>query len=141
MTEIKRVRFALCLLITCLFAGCQDSRIGLNGNVKVDGTPLTKGYIIFLPESGTSGPTAGADIVDGAYEIEPAKGVFEGSFKVEIKGWRDSQTVVEDSVTGETFAEPEQFIPLKYNKESELNVKISKDKTVQDFDLELPESG
>ena len=124
--------------VSLLFCGCGDSRREpAKGVVTVDGTPLEKGYIMLHPMSGTEGPNAGADIIDGAYEIASSKGVFEGKFKVEIKGWRDSGKKMEDTVTGEVFSDPEQFLPAKFNKHSELTVEIKSGTESYDFPLEL----
>jgi hypothetical protein len=139
MPQIRvSVRVVLFVVLCISLSGCGgEKRLPITGSVTVDGTPLAKGYVIFIPDSGTPGPTAGADIVDGVYEVDASKGVFEGKFKVEINGWRDSDKTYEDSVTGEEFAEPEQFLPAKFNKETELIAELNAKDPVADFDLKL----
>ena len=140
MTKNTRSQLAalLALLAVCLAAGCGDTgRLPIKGIVKVDGTRLKDGYIVFLPVAGTPGPTAGSKIVDGSYEVDSSKGVFDGEFRVEIKGWRDSNRTSEDSVTGQRFAEPEQFLPAKYNSDSKLTRAIKSGSESCDFDLEM----
>ena len=75
--------------------------------------------------------------MNGAYEINPRKGVFEGNFRVEIKDWRESKKKTQDLVTGESFSGIKQFLPAKFNDESELTVEIKRGGESYDFDLEL----
>jgi hypothetical protein len=58
----------------------------VTGTVRVDGDPLKKGSIRFVPVEGTRGGDAGATIRDGKYRIP--KGLTVGKYKVEIQGWR-----------------------------------------------------
>lgn len=75
--------------------------------------------------------------MNGVYEINPKKGVFEGKFRVEIKDWRESKKRTQDVVTGETFSGVEQFLPPRFNSESELTVEIKRGGDGNDFNLEL----
>ena len=129
---------ALFLGAICFVVGCGDSgRLPIKGTVSIDGEPVKKGFIHFTPLPGTKGPTAGANIVDGSYEVDPSKGVFEGNFRVNIKDWRESKKKTEDPVTGEISAGVKQFLPPKFNSKSELTVEIKRGGESYDFPLEL----
>ena len=134
----KKFQFwVMVLLPISLLVGCGDSgRFPIKGSVKFDGTPVKKGYIVILPMPGTEGPAAGSDIIDGTFNVSAEKGVFEGHFKVEIKGWRESKKMTEDFVTGEKYADPVQFLPAKFNTKSELTMDVEADKESYDFNLE-----
>ena len=83
-------------------------------------------------------PSAGATIVDGNYQVLPGKGPFAGDFRVEIRAIRETSKKSRDPVTGEILeGGVEQFLPTKYNRDSELTAKISLDQKQYDFALEL----
>ena len=128
----------MCLSLSFL-GGCGgDGRLRVSGDVTVDGVPVEYGSIDFKPINGTQGPTAGAKITEGKYEVPAAKGPFEGEFRVEIVAIRTVNKKSVDMVTGERLAQTsERFLPEKYNKNSELTVELSADKDKYDFPLTL----
>lgn len=127
------------LVAVCItLAGCSGSgRLPLSGEVSFDGVPVERGYVQFTPMAGTTGPTSGADIKEGAYEVAPVRGLFKGSYRVEIQSWKRSGEVSVDPVTGEKFQGGNlvQLLPAKFNKESELTVEIEPGKRTFDFHL------
>jgi len=56
------------------------------GIVQLEGAPLEKGSIRFVPIEGTPRSDAGSSIRDGKYGL--TKGLTVGKYKVEIQGWR-----------------------------------------------------
>jgi hypothetical protein len=75
-TKITRRAFFMTTSASMVFAasGCGDSKKSLvSGTVSVDGDPLANGTIAFFPIDG-KGPTAGAGIKDGKYEVEAGVG-------------------------------------------------------------------
>lgn len=118
--------------------GCLgDGRIDVAGSVSVDGTPVEHGSIMFIPIEETPGPTAGALIRGGSYEIVPGKGPLAGKFRVEILAVKDNGKVGVDIVTGEKVAQRQQFLPDRFNKKSDMTVEISRHSEPYDFSLEL----
>jgi hypothetical protein len=75
-------------LVMMALAGCGHGtgmeRASVGGEVTLDGVPVNEGSIRFIPVKGASGPTAGADILDGEYNIARAKGPSLGTHKVEV---------------------------------------------------------
>jgi len=122
-------------LVVC---GCADSqRQPVEGTVTFDGSPLESGTIMFIPEQGTSGPTAGARIENGKFSIAPEGSVFAGKFRVTITATRPSTTnKVFDYETRQMVIVPEQFIPKRYNDDSELVVDVDAGGT-NNFDFPL----
>jgi len=115
----------LVALAAVLLAGCGDARRqSVEGTVTLDGKPLSEGCIKFIPREGTAGPTAGATIRDGRFSVDPTKGTFAGSFRVEILATRPSGRFVTDPVSGEKIALCEQYLPARYNAQSELTAEI-----------------
>lgn len=134
----KRVLCCILLFSASLMVGCLgDGRIDVAGSVSVDGTPVEHGSIMFIPIEETPGPTAGALIRGGTYEIVPGKGPMAGKFRVEILAVKETGKASIDIVTGEKGAGRAQFLPPRFNKESDVTVEISGDRDAYDFDLKL----
>lgn len=134
-----RVLFAALIFSSLILVGCNDSgRLSLNGTVTFDGEPVEKGYVQFSPLPGTTGPTAGADVQDGAYEVASVRGLFEGSYRVDVQAWVRSGKVSIDPVTGEKTVggDLKQILPSRYNKDSELTIDISGGQRTFDFNLD-----
>ena len=118
MDALGAIVSAACLIMA---VGCSgDNRQSLQGSVTLDDAPLATGYISFSPRAGTPGPTAGSEITDGRFAIERTRGTFPGMFRVEITASRPSGRHVE-GVPGEVY---EQFLPARYNTESELTANV-----------------
>jgi hypothetical protein len=115
------------LAIMLAIGGCSKSvgRQSLEGTVTFDGKPLEKGQITFVPQGDTKGPTAGAEIVGGKFAIPAAGGTFTGKFRVEITASRSSGKKVADRTTGKPVDVYEQFIPKKYNVETQLTADVA----------------
>ena len=120
---ITKPVFVIGMLGTLLLVGCErgPQRHALNGRVTLDGAPLVDGAISFRPEDGTPGPTAGGQITDGTFSIPASVGPLAGHFRVEITASRPGESFVVD---GQVFPAYEQFLPRRYNSESELRVEV-----------------
>ena len=130
--------FLLCVLSGCclVLGGCGSSdRSSVTGTVTLDGQPLEKGSINLMPMPGTKSPTAGAQIVDGNFTVAAKGGTFAGKFRVEITASRPSGKKIPHPMTGEMIEATEQFLPAKYNKQSELQVEITEGTNQLEFPL------
>ena len=117
---------SMAILATLLVVGCeQNLRQAVSGTVTLDDQPLPKGTIRFVPQPGTSGPTAGGDIVDGRFSIPPEGAPFAGEFRVEITAFRPSGVMRRDPDEGE-YELHEQYLPARYNDRSELTATVKK---------------
>jgi len=126
------LRFALrtsvfgLLLIVYILPGCTPSnRHAVQGTVTLDDQPIEKGTITFRPLAGTEGPTSGSEIVDGNYSISAEQGIFAGEFRVEITADRDTGRTWTDPDRGTVFPVYEQYLPARYNQQSELTAEIT----------------
>lgn len=111
------------LLVGC---GRNGDRLAIQGNVTLDGQPLPQGQIVFLPQTGTQGPSAGSSIEDGAYSVPASKGTFPGIFRVEITAERKTGRKIHGPL-GETVDQVMNYIPARYNQMSELSVDVQTD--------------
>lgn len=137
-SESSRASLAVLFGICLALVGCDRSdRLPLNGEVSFDGTPVKHGYVQFTPMAATKGPTSGADIKDGAYQVAPVRGLMQGAYRVEIQAWERTGGVSLDPVTGEKFQGGAlvQLLPDKYNKQSELTLEIEPGTRTFDFHL------
>jgi hypothetical protein len=116
-----------CALVGVVFviSGCNESpRNAVSGTVTFEGQPLADGYVMFVPLDGTPGPTAGAMVENGKFEIAEECSVFAGNFRVEIVASRPSNRKVLSQESGKMVNVPEQYIPIRYNQESELQASV-----------------
>ena len=105
----------------------------VNGNVRLGGSPITRGQIRFIPHVDTAGPVTIEEIQEGKYSCQRSGGVPVGQHRVEILAWDPSVPFP----TGPGQLTPKQLAPKKYNVDSELVVTLddSSNPVVKDFDL------
>jgi hypothetical protein len=134
----------VCLwLLPPLVAGCDkgDGRATVRGRVTLNGAPLESGLIELVPVTGSAGLAAGGVIENGSYAIT-RKGPLPGNYQVRITAWRKTGQVVEvptigpGAIEGAMMEEKAQYIPQKYNTNSELVVEIEAGRNRHDFELE-----
>jgi hypothetical protein len=139
----------LCLTAIVTLAGCGggSGRGAVLGQVTVNGQPLEAGEIAFVSTSPTGGPTAGAPIQNGKYQITADQGPLGGEHQVQIRAFRRTGKKLWDGMgderapaTSKTFVEElEQYVPARYNEASELRAAIVAGQTNKiDFDLQSP---
>ncbi len=133
--------FALgALVVSALGCSSGSDRVAIFGKVTFDGQPVDNGQIVFAPQS--TGHTAVAPIVAGAYAVPAEKGASPGaSYTVRITADRPTGKKIQAS--GYAAGDPpqevyEQYIPAKYNESSELQFDVgAESEVVKDFDLAL----
>jgi hypothetical protein len=126
----------IAVVLVSTTAGCGTSQVPVTGTVTLDGQPVTgPGIIAFYPEPAADVGGVSAEIVDGKYDIPAERGAVPGTYRVEITWPKPTGRKLPSADPGMTIDERVEAIPDKYNKNSELKVEISSDKTVHDFDL------
>lgn len=134
-------RYYASLLAGCLLllVGCGgDRRQPLEGTVTLDGKPLDEGAISFVPLPGATGPTAGANIAAGRFSIAADQGTFPGTFRVEITAKRKTGRQVLSDTAGGMVDQYEQFLPARYNRESQLTANVKEGANRVEFRLTSP---
>lgn len=129
------------LLLSGSLVGCGggDRRFAVSGEVTYDGSPVSEGTIGFIPVEAGEGLSAGADIVDGHYEIPRLEGPTAGSYMVMIYAERPTGRVLQaDEGSSEMVEQKAQYIPWIYNEQSTLTADISGDRDDLDFTLDKP---
>jgi hypothetical protein len=150
---------ALLLIVHSVGCGRNESVVVVEGAVTYAGRRVMNGDIRFYPIEGTQGATVGAPIVDGHYQAVNKDGVPVGRHRIVIRAF-----VLEDvgPVSGQTAggdllapavpqqpAKPrmpvyvvegrKQFIPGKYNAQSELTAEVTGESNPQTINFDLPE--
>jgi len=123
--------------VMLLAAGCSDTgleRVVVSGRVTLNGQPVSNGEIRFRPIKGTHGPVSGSSIVEGAYTAAGLGGVPVGAYRVVIHGYRVVETAGSSSAEEGRF---EQYLPAKYNQQSELEVTLESGRRKQTLDFLL----
>jgi hypothetical protein len=126
---------ALALLLTSLFfvngCGGQAESAHLAGNVTVGGEPLpddvVEARISFMPTENGRGPTSGAQIVDGRYDV-PAGPL--GEVKVFFGITRKTGKMIQDS-----RGPVEEVVSLVPSETMNQTIEVEGDNLNLDFDL------
>ena len=129
---MSSVRTFLPIVLFSLFAigcGAGDGRYEVTGSVTFDGQPVESGEIIFRAADGAAASAAGK-IVEGQYTLRAS----EGTKRVEITAIREVQA--RQAASGEPPVNFVNYIPAKYNQNSELTVEVTADGPhTHDFNL------
>ncbi|MEX1042586.1 MAG: hypothetical protein WDZ51_18275 [Pirellulaceae bacterium] len=136
------------MVIIALTLGCSNddsglSRVDVSGVVHVNGEPLPQGHISFKPQPGTPGPSVGAEVVQGSFQIPQDRGPSQGVQRVEIRATRPTGRKLPEGSGSETpdrlVEETEQYVPEKYNRKSTLTADLNAAKIEGlEFQLEIP---
>ena len=115
-----------------LSVGCggdiYGERIGLSGEVTLDGKPLEEGRIVFIPLDATAGaPGATAASAGGKYTIPTVAGLGRTRYRVQIHRDRKTGRRVPDydGAPGDTREEILESLPPEYNSRSRLEADLS----------------
>jgi hypothetical protein len=101
----------------------------VRGTVTLNGQPVTKGFVRFVPEPGGGRFAEGMIAEDGSYAVTAFKGqagTLPGEYKVYF-------SAIQQAAEGEGFADPLP-LPQKYLRLETTDLKV----TVSDGDNEIP---
>jgi hypothetical protein len=141
-TDSVRFRFSAprmaLILLSLLFPwslGCGREegppRAAVQGQVTLDGQPVSEGLIRFIPSGGTKGPAAMAAIHAGAFALDREHGPIIGAHRVEIEATGHQGFAIDDEAAYVANVEkkggrmPPNPIPDIYNRRSSLTAEIS----------------
>ncbi|MGE3818568.1 MAG: hypothetical protein AB7I30_03985 [Isosphaeraceae bacterium] len=122
------VAFATALpLLT--FAACSSGdglpREAVSGSITLDGKPVEKGFVSFLPENPELATQGGGSISAGSYQIPRAQGLVPGTYKVMITSAASEETKDDTNESpGMPPAPSKEGIPARYNVNTTLTAEI-----------------
>ena len=131
---------AVGMLLVCCAIGCGSpgAPCSLSGQVTFDGKPIEDGNIRLDPIDGTPGPGGAAKIIDGEYAIPRNKGMLAGKHRVLISATRATGVMIRVETLGDGPSQREkieQYIPDRYNANSELVLELVPGENAKEFDL------
>ena len=111
--------------ILAFLSGCADDsgRFAIAGTVTYQGEPLESGNLVLRPLE--AGQTTGTKIEQGSFRISRSNGLLPGKYRVEIKAMRAVGEKYIDSESGQEEQDRIQFIPRRYNTNSELVIEVT----------------
>jgi hypothetical protein len=118
--------WATAIVACTLGCGKTDGpeRISISGSVTYAGQPVAEGEIRFVPAKDTVGPVTLASIADGKYQATSKGGVPVGTHTVQILAYLPDP-LNKPEYKGTPAERPRrQYLPVKYNTQSELNVTL-----------------
>ena len=141
---MRRCEWLMYLVMFTLFSngcGARQATVGLEGEVSYNGRAVEKGRIDFIPSEGTTGPSAGATVTGGRYELPAKWGLLpNGIYLVRISAFRKSGRTEPNRIErgGPPVEVEENFIPAAYNRQSALKVRVSELADTNKVDFHLP---
>ena len=120
---------AVALVAAATATGCspRDPRVTIQGQVMLDGKPLSEGQVIFRPEDKAL-RAEGAAVKDSGFKIR----VHKGPHRVEINAQVEENRNAVPNTPSEAGIVSRSIIPPRYNEKSTLtfDVQSAKDKPV-----------
>lgn len=123
------------LVAAALLAGCGPggpAPATVSGEVKVNGAPVEKGVISYVPADGTGVPATG-DIKNGRYEVATTAGKKRVQISVPVVKDKRKESTAPDAAWVEITAES---IPDKYNAKTELAFDAAPGGNAKDWSLD-----
>ncbi|MDB5306121.1 MAG: hypothetical protein JWO38_323 [Gemmataceae bacterium] len=140
-TVLRAAAVALATGLLVAAGGCGNGgggRAAVRGKVTLDGQPVEAGLISFVPAEGTKGPSAGAAVSQGEYEVQGDNLPVPGAYRVEIKAQKKTGKKVpvgSPAPPGTMAEETVEAIPARYNTRSTLREELKPGSNVLNFDL------
>jgi hypothetical protein len=127
----------LVLMLFC--AGCDGGRTkqaAIQGEGKLDGKPVERGTIQFMPMQGVEGSIATAEITGGRYQLSGKVSPAVGWNRVEIHALRRTGRTIRRSFPGHgTMDEEVEAVAPRFNSESTLKFEIKPGENTADFEV------
>lgn len=134
--------FGIALLAFPIFmmgcGGTDANRGEIEGQVTLNGKPLTNGSIQFAPIEGTRGVVTAGPIENGRYRLSNKVGPAVGWNRVEICAARKTGRMIQKAMASPGVM-VEEWVPIvgrQFNTDSTLKVNITPGENNADFALE-----
>jgi len=123
----------LCVVTLACLVGCGPKMGTVSGRVTVDGKPLVKGVICFVPETDPNRSTT-VEIVNGQYTAN----VVAGLTLVQISAPVSAGAFPEhDGPDAAMVERTEESLPEKYHGASELSLEVKPGPNTKDWQVEV----
>jgi len=145
LSLVRRAALSVAALcgFSLLLTGC-GTPVTLSGNVNFNGAALPEGHLR-LDADGGGASSAKAKIVAGKFTVPVSEGLKPGRYRASITATRKTGKMIarQERLSGgeaKQIEQIEQYIPERYNRQSELSVDVVAGDNTKDFNLEGPKS-
>ena len=134
------VAAAMCGWLTGCYRN-DPERVAVAGVVEVEGVPLGKGTVRFIPASGSTGPAVVAGVEAGKFSVPRDKGPWTGDYHLEVQADPDVGFDVTDDLAYAAAQEKSKkpirmsAKPLRFRNEPEAEVALFSDETELRLDV------
>ena len=138
-----------CVLAFGVIGGCgghqRPERAVVSGTVTLNGEPIPKGGIQFIPTATTDAPVNTATIDNGAYLADARGGLLVGTYRIEIYAYRDNPEVREPKPDAQlpralgSNVPRRQYLDKRHNADSQLTITIEQGQKTVVKNVELIE--
>jgi hypothetical protein len=127
------------LLLILLYTGCggsPETRATIGGEVKLDGRPIERGTIQFMPLQGVEGSITTGEITQGRYQMSGKTGPAIGWNRVEINASRKTGRMAPKPYPKRgTTEETVEAVAPRYNSASTLEFEVQPGENQADFNV------
>lgn len=119
-----------------LFA--DEPMYALQGRIRLEGRPLYKGTIHFVPIEADHNKTAAGTVLNGEYTVPQQYGLLPGRYQVQVSSLRHDD-IMRNAIAktnGDESYEIKEEVPERFNLQSEIYVDLTKG-DVLELDLDL----
>ncbi len=131
--------YLLLVSLTAIFGcgGTDPNRSAIGGNVTLDGKPVERGSVVFIPVDGTTGAAASGPIEGGRYQIASKDGAAVGWNRVEVRAVRKTGRMIPKGLggTGKMIEEQVEGAAARFNANSTLKINIKPGDNMADFEV------
>ena len=123
-----------CIIMLASMSGCgkEEAKATVTGEVTFNGKPIERGTITFVAAEGNASPVT-VEITNGKYEAATTA----GSKKVMIAGTRVLRKIKDPGdPDGPLLEQTEDYVPDKFNVNTELKLDVQKGANTKNWDLE-----
>lgn len=136
----KKATVCLLLLIPAIALGCNRTNTNqgnISGQVQLDGKPVERGSIAFLPIEGTQGAATGGAIENGRYELAGQHGPAIGWNRVEIRSPQKTgrRIPLGFGAGGKMIDEETEAVAPQFNIDSTVKTEITPGDNHRDFNV------
>lgn len=140
----RKIWWLACMVSVACLSGCGSERnprgyIGINGTVRFDGQPMTKGEVLFLPTSSAQ-LIAGAPVKNGRFVVPPARGLPPGEYRVFFTVLEETDRIEADpDPAGGARRSQRNIVAADWAADtSTQKIVIEKGASVASFDFDVP---
>lgn len=114
------------------------SPVAVRGSLAYQGTPVEQGEIEFAPAPGEQAQRHSIKVEHGTFLLPATQGLLrDRKYVVKAKAYRKTGKVYENAAGSDPVDEYEQYLPSRYNSESQISFVADRASVAKGLDLDL----